>query len=614
MSLSEKVQQINREISATVERAVADLRQEVSQQLRAGHDEILRRLGEITPELPRSFIPEDLVSTAEQMAEERAEARAEERAQAVLLSSRQSAEATEQSVTQRITGARNAALTDVREALANIDRARTQAEILAALLRETGRFSSRAAVLLLRGTELRGWGGQGFGEAEPGIRDVAFAAADGNSWSRLPQGQTAVHLSAAECAELCSRIDAPLPREGVLIPIVLRDRVAAGLYADRLRGGLDVAALQVLCYTAAMAIELLPFRERPFTPTLAIEGGPSGETSSDESSAEEPAPSSPASPLAAVAAAPEPDQAEPAQAEPAQDSSPDLSDTMAGTELAAEPAGFTDDVEIEVEPELEPGVDIETEELAAEPEPQAWAVPEPEPPVPTFEEPEPAPAPVAETVSEPSPAATVYQPIPIQAFQTAAEPPTQPMSIYSPATSADQTVMMQRSPLREVPPPAVTPPPIPPQAVREVEPPPAPSLLRSVPAAEPAPAPAAGAAGAAAEGSATPEVRPPSGVEGPGWAFSANRQQTVSPSEEAQHEEARRLARLLVSEIKLYNEEQVEEGRRKRDVYERLRDDIDRSRQMYEERVEARILKSTDYFYQELVRILAAGDAKALGI
>ena len=88
----------------------------------------------------------------------------------------------------------------------------------------------------------------------------------------------------------------------------------------------------------------------------------------------------------------------------------------------------------------------------------------------------------------------------------------------------------------------------------------------------------------------------------------------VSPSDEALHEEARRLARLLVSEIKLYHEEQVEEGRRKRDVYERLKEDIDRSRQMYEERVEPRILKTTDYFYQELVRILAAGDAKALGI
>ena len=114
-------------------------------------------------------------------------------------------------------------------------------------------------------------------------------------------------------------------------------------------------------------------------------------------------------------------------------------------------------------------------------------------------------------------------------------------------------------------------------------------------------------------GSGTPEVRPPSGVQGPGWAFATTRIQ-ASSSEEALHEEARRLARLLVSEIKLYNEEQVEAGRRNRDIYERLREDIDRSRQMYEERVEPRLVKSTDYFYQELVRILAAGDSKALGI
>ncbi|HEY8020936.1 MAG TPA: hypothetical protein VIH93_07535, partial [Thermoanaerobaculia bacterium] len=110
-----------------------------------------------------------------------------------------------------------------------------------------------------------------------------------------------------------------------------------------------------------------------------------------------------------------------------------------------------------------------------------------------------------------------------------------------------------------------------------------------------------------------PEVRPPSGVQGPGWAFATTRV-NVAADDEALHEEARRLARLLVSEIKLYNEEQVDEGRRNRDLYERLKEDIDRSRQMYEERVDPRVLRSTDYFYQELVRILAAGDSKALGI
>src|SRR6185312_10139576 len=160
--------------------------------------------------------------------------------------------------------------------------------------------------------------------------------------------------------------------------------------------------------------------------------------------------------------------------------------------------------------------------------------------------------------------------------------------------SPDATVLLPRSAL---------PPPVAPPA------PPAP--LRPVPAPEPAPFERPAPAAAQAPG--TPEVRPPSGVDGPGWAFATTRV-PVSPNEEALHEEARRLARLLVSEIKLYNEEQVEEGRRNRDIYERLKEDIDRSRQMYDERVDPKILRSTDYFYQELVRILASGDSRALGI
>jgi hypothetical protein len=80
------------------------------------------------------------------------------------------------------------------------------------------------------------------------------------------------------------------------------------------------------------------------------------------------------------------------------------------------------------------------------------------------------------------------------------------------------------------------------------------------------------------------------------------------------HEEAKRLARLLISEIKLYNEEQVLEGRRNRDLYHRLREDIDRSRQIYDERVHESVRGAADYFHQELVRSLAGGDARALGM
>lgn len=109
------------------------------------------------------------------------------------------------------------------------------------------------------------------------------------------------------------------------------------------------------------------------------------------------------------------------------------------------------------------------------------------------------------------------------------------------------------------------------------------------------------------------QVVPPEDVLGPGWAFT-NKEGGDESGSEALHEEARRLARLLVTEIKLYNEEQVEEGRRNRDVYQRLREDIDRSRLIYQERVAPEVLEATDYYHQELVRVLAGGDPDALGM
>jgi len=87
-----------------------------------------------------------------------------------------------------------------------------------------------------------------------------------------------------------------------------------------------------------------------------------------------------------------------------------------------------------------------------------------------------------------------------------------------------------------------------------------------------------------------------------------------APSEEEKaHNDARRFARLLVSEIKLYNEQKVAEGRRGGDLYDRLKEDIDRSRQMYEKRVTPNVAARFDYFYDELVSTLAEGDPSKLG-
>ena len=88
--------------------------------------------------------------------------------------------------------------------------------------------------------------------------------------------------------------------------------------------------------------------------------------------------------------------------------------------------------------------------------------------------------------------------------------------------------------------------------------------------------------------------------------------ESVDPEQEALREEALRFARLLVSEIVLYNAAELEEGRRLKNIYARLKDEIDRSHQMFEERFSSRGPGANDFFRNELVRVLAEGDETAL--
>ena len=84
-------------------------------------------------------------------------------------------------------------------------------------------------------------------------------------------------------------------------------------------------------------------------------------------------------------------------------------------------------------------------------------------------------------------------------------------------------------------------------------------------------------------------------------------------AEEKIHRDARRFARLLVSEIELYNKSSAEEGRRNKDLYQRLKKDIDRSRETYEKRFVHTVAREVDYFHEELVRTLAHNDPLLLG-
>jgi hypothetical protein len=87
----------------------------------------------------------------------------------------------------------------------------------------------------------------------------------------------------------------------------------------------------------------------------------------------------------------------------------------------------------------------------------------------------------------------------------------------------------------------------------------------------------------------------------------------MSPEEEEVHKKARRFAKLLVDEIKLYNQAKLVEGRAHRDIYTRLKDDIDKSRATYDRRYGATSAASGNYFTRELIRILTNDDPSLLG-
>ncbi len=79
------------------------------------------------------------------------------------------------------------------------------------------------------------------------------------------------------------------------------------------------------------------------------------------------------------------------------------------------------------------------------------------------------------------------------------------------------------------------------------------------------------------------------------------------------HRKAQRFARLLMDEIKLYNQAKVTEGRKHKDLYDRLKEDIDKSRSTYQKRYGGTAAANADYLTNELIRSLAEDDVSLLG-
>lgn len=170
----------------------------------------------------------------------------------------------------------------------------------------------------------------------------------------------------------------------------------------------------------------------------------------------------------------------------------------------------------------------------------------------------------------------------------AAAPPARPAAPPAPPAPAPAPAF--------APPPAFSAPP----AFQPMRPAPEPA---PAPAPRPAPRPEPIVAPPAAERAASARIERPTIWPGLG--------DEMTP--EAEIEDARRYARLLMEEIILYHGAKVNEGRGQGDLQDRLADELHQARQMYDRRIEARVRAGGNYFEEAMLRILANGDPRALG-
>jgi len=88
---------------------------------------------------------------------------------------------------------------------------------------------------------------------------------------------------------------------------------------------------------------------------------------------------------------------------------------------------------------------------------------------------------------------------------------------------------------------------------------------------------------------------------------------SMSPEDQDVHRKAQRFSRLLVDEIKLYNQAKVAEGRKNKDLYDRLKEAIEKSRATYQKRYGNTVAASANYFQHEIIRSLAEDDLSIMG-
>ena len=493
-----------------------------------------------------------------------------------------------------------AGVSELRDAISDISSKTTQSAILKTLVHHAAQFTPRGAFFIIKNEHLVGWrvfGKEGNSD-EQAVREVFFPVASETVLGEAVRSLSAVESSYGSYADdsiYLNKLEFGHPDEMFAVPLVVRGRSVAVLYADNGSNGeeVNIEALETLACVAGLTVEVLASaraaKSSAETAEQTYEVEESGSLDSNyvnfesRKEPEEAAPQVQEEAAEFVMTQPEAAQEEVSDEETAAVESPveDVSES--------EPSSFE---MVESSDEAEEAEEVEEiEEPQAETEKVFWSAP-----VETEE--------VREDSQFYEPVADA--PVSMEDFLTPAaddyqienDYQTEPVQSFEPSVAEFEEAPTQfestRFEFSE------------PEKVETV----APSDFSNFEVGNgKMESPFSDAIETVREPvvAATPTVKS---------RFSDRNVDLpieVGEEERRLHNDARRFARLLVSEIKLYNEQKVKEGRDASDLYERLREAIDRSREMYDKRVQPPVAARFDYFHYEVVSTLAEGDENKLG-
>ncbi len=441
---------------------------------------------------------------------------------------------------------------ELRDAINDISSKESQAAILGALVERAAEFAPRGAFFIVKNDHFAGWKAFGDDHASQKISEVHFPVSMNSILGHASETRSAVEASYGSHAEdgaFLDMLNFGQPDKMYAIPLVARGRGVAVLYVDH---GTGAGAFNL------EAVETLVRIAGMTVELMAVAAAAPQPAAAEEyhAPAEEPAPVAESNGYHAQA--------------PQEDHVPQSSDNgyaYSSPEPPQQEVSYPAD-----NGSYQPAQEEQTSFGYSEPAP-VEAAPEYSTPVQNGYQQE-------EQAAEPA-AAPEYQESPSYEAQPSYEPEPQSPAFAAPEPEPEPQV--SQSPFE-----------------------------RTVTPFEPA-APIGSGGVATLEQAPTVEVATPPATR----ARLSDRQVDLPidvPEEERRlHNDARRFARLLVSEIKLYNEKRVMEGRQAHDLYDRLKEAIDRSREMYDKRVQPPVAARFDYFHFELVNSLAEGDAAKFG-